>query len=451
MGDEGLKWVTMGQETNSSTTESSGDLNPVLQRTDLLRLKRAMMEQETNSFTTESSNNEEDYLNPPLELKRPWSDLPFELLEQIDDRLAIIELLSFRGTCREWRRVASFKASAHHHHQTESSTTTTTNQVEQPWFLLYGKNEYPNCSLYDSSSEKLYEKINIPELGEGVSCIASKGGWLLLYRDSNRSMFFFCPFSRAKIDLPKLPNVDDGPISRRTAAFSSPPTSLDCILCVGTNTSYNPQFLGGYNKFVLHVLRRGANEWDEHEFRHLPHRMNISRCAMFSKGTIYFVHSFTTGVAFSLEEKQWFNIPTTQEFLPRVRPEMDDYFSNGDKGKLGLKDIDSLSICGTQIGSDDNDDDDLFTYIYNKEIKGTCTRSVDDVEGVMKLHHSRAEGVVELLCNEVEMIVEFFRGRPPLLPKPKNKCGVPIQPIGKKHKGVWIQPRFFLLPANYSW
>ncbi|OVA09561.1 F-box domain [Macleaya cordata] len=336
MGDDGLKWVTMGQETNSSTTESSRDLNLVLQQTDLLRFKRAIMEQETNSFTTESSNNEEDYLNPPLELKRPWSDLPCELLEQIEDPLAIVELLSFRGTCREWRRVASFKASAHHHHQTESSTTTT-NQAEQPWFLLY-----------------------------------------------------------------------------------------DCIVCVSTNTSYNPQFLGGYKKFVLHVLGRGANEWDKHEFRHLPHLMNIARCAMFSNGIIYFLHSFTTGVAFSLEEKQWKDLLIVQEFLSRVRPKMEDYFSNGDKGKLGLKDIDSLSICGTEIGSDDNDDDDVITYIYNKEIKGTCTRSVDDVEGVMKLHHSREEGIVELLRNEVEVIVEFLRGRP-LLHKPKNKCGVPVK------------------------
>nr|GEW65390.1 F-box domain-containing protein [Tanacetum cinerariifolium] len=139
---------------------------------------------------------------------RPWADLPTDLLSSIANRLEIIELLSFRGTCKDFRR-ASLDASA----SIESSA--------RPWILAH----YPdptdgNCFIYKPLRSDPY-CIHLPDL-KACMFLASYQGWLLVFKPKQCSLFFFSPFSRAKIDLPDFPMNE---IQHHASAFSDLPTS----------------------------------------------------------------------------------------------------------------------------------------------------------------------------------------------------------------------------------
>ncbi|KAJ7972878.1 F-box protein family [Quillaja saponaria] len=164
-------------------------------------------------------------------VRRSWSDLPPELLSKIADSLGLIELVSFRGVCKDWNSASSI-ASA----QVESLS-------DEPWFLMYGENS--ECVLLSNLGTKYI--MDIPEM-DGATCLASYQGWLLVFNKG--SMFFFCPFSRAKIDLPMFPYKE---LSDHFAAFSSPPTSKDCIVTVTSRCSEL--------ELELNLLRCGENEW----------------------------------------------------------------------------------------------------------------------------------------------------------------------------------------------
>lgn len=146
-----------------------------------------------------------------------WSDLPPELLSIIAERLERIEFLSFRSVCKAWN----------------SACCTISAQIEstpnyEPWFLLYGDGE--DCPLVIERGRKF--TMRLPEL-VGTTCLASNQGWLLVSKqrgDKRRSsMFFFRPFSKTKIDLPDFPTKV---LRDYVAAFSCPPTSQDCTVCV---------------------------------------------------------------------------------------------------------------------------------------------------------------------------------------------------------------------------
>ncbi|CAI9108002.1 OLC1v1007507C1 [Oldenlandia corymbosa var. corymbosa] len=150
-----------------------------------------------------------------------------EPTKTIANRLGIIQLIAFRGVCKSWR-AASFPASAH----LESAAKTA------PCFIVYNDQD-KKCSLYyeeDKDANKVGRKkyeLSIPEF-ENATCLASNHGWLLLNRhpcsgSGAGSLFFLCPFSRARIDLPEIPESD---ISGYVGAFSGPPTSPECIVTV---------------------------------------------------------------------------------------------------------------------------------------------------------------------------------------------------------------------------
>ncbi|KAA3471088.1 F-box/kelch-repeat protein [Gossypium australe] len=148
---------------------------------------------------------------------RDWTDLP--LLPSIVDSLGLIDLLRFRVVCKDWN----------------SSSFATTTEIEaipdqEPWCLIYGGNN-SECSLITESDGK--HTIYIPEMN-GATYLASSQGWLLLFREG--SMFFFCPLSDAKIDLPgPFPHtaIDD-----HVAVFSALPTSKDCVVAVSDSMVY---------------------------------------------------------------------------------------------------------------------------------------------------------------------------------------------------------------------
>ncbi|KAK7246373.1 hypothetical protein RIF29_41241 [Crotalaria pallida] len=300
-----------------------------------------------------------------------WSDLPCELLSQIADRLELIEFLSFQGVCKDWRS-ASPKTSSEEKCRSE------------PWFLIYG--EGSKCSLL-SNKDKSYT-IELPEL-DGATCLASYKGWLLLF--SNGSMFFFCPFSKARIDVPNCPFSE---LSDHVAAFSSAPTSKDCIIGVVSRKSDK--------ELELHMLLKGSNKWSNIIYRHAT--LNTISAALIHDGEFNFLDKFDGLVMFGIsgkKSKEWkkytlVSSTASTKGISRLGYHIreDNFASKDMRRKLGLESNVTIAICGT------------FFTIDEKNIL---------------IHGERIEA---------------------------EEGG---SEIGPHLKGVWIQPRYFEASPNQSW
>ncbi|KAJ4727586.1 F-box protein [Melia azedarach] len=308
---------------------------------------------------------------------RLWADLPSELISLIGDRLDIIDLFSFRSVCKGWNS-ASSTCSA----QIESSANQT------PWFLLYGESSH--CFLVSETDRKY--KINIPEMN-GATCIASKDGWLLLCRE--RSMFFFCPFSGSKIDLPQFPKSEQCDL---VAAFSSPPTSEDCVVSVACLNEL---------KFELHVLYRGTNTWTVHEFNHLY--LNTIKGAGYVDKTFHFYDDSNKFITFtpSLSQGQKFRphriVSASKEnqnydILPFYLSR-NSFERHSMNERLRLAEDVSVSTCGTVVPWDH-----LDRIFFNESIS------------------QQSEGQSQSQSQS-----------------------------RKQLKGVWINPRFYQVPPEMSW
>ncbi|XP_027338150.1 F-box/kelch-repeat protein At1g57790-like [Abrus precatorius] len=262
-------------------------------------------------------------------MESQWSNLPYDLLSRIARDLELIDFLSFRGVCRDWN-IASSKTSP----QDKSRESDL-------WFLTYGGGEGSQCSLLNNG-DKVYS-ISIPEL-EGATCLASYDGWLLLFCQG--SMFFFCPFSRAKIELPNCPFTE---LTNHVAAFSSAPTSQDCTVAVISRSHERD--------LELFVLCRGDNEWGKHTYH--SDVLETIRAAIFYEEKFHFLDGFDILLTFdAAKTKEWntYRIVTKPRASTvgvlnyRVRK---DYFGKKDiKRKLGLEEDVSISICGTQAPSE---------------------------------------------------------------------------------------------------
>jgi hypothetical protein len=297
---------------------------------------------------------------------RPWSDLPADLLSQIADRLGIIELLSFRGVCKAWQ-------------DSSSAASAKIEADSKPRFLCYGENS--QCHLYNASQRGY--KMSIPEL-DGATCIASNQGWLLIFKQG--SMFFYCPFSRAKIDLPKFPHTV---LSEHASAFSSPPTSCECIVAVmHRDLEYGLE---------LHVLCRGADTWTRRKLDSaIQYELSAFGMATYMNETFYFFDRKNGVIISPVKDKSCLrydvvkkdNSTTRKYFVPTRSPFVDSDM----KKKLGLGEDVSVSICGT-------------IRQYN--------------------------------CNDIIMFSEDLEA---------------AKESENRHlKGVWIQPRFFQVSPNQSW
>ncbi|CAN6558600.1 unnamed protein product [Malus baccata var. baccata] len=282
-----------------------------------------------------------------------WSDLPPELVSDIADRLGTDELQSFRTVCKAWN----------------SASYTAVAKVEpaldiKPWFLLYGITDNELNKDSDLQSQLLVKKsgekypICLPQLDGTTTCLASNQGWLLLFQPGG-SMFFFRPFVPMKINLPKFPASE---LSDHVAAFSSPPTSQDCMVCVMSRKSDG--------EFELNVLHRGAKEWTQHKY---DRPIDTIKCAAYRNGEFYFLDSKSGYITFA-KDLSW-----NRDYLVEVSNEVtecrpspdyfyteDSYFQTKDmKKKLGLADDASISTCGTL-----KQYHGLPQFVFNETISG---------------------------------------------------------------------------------
>ncbi|XP_057428566.1 F-box protein At4g00893-like [Lotus japonicus] len=188
-----------------------------------------------------------------------WSNLPYDVLLHIIDGLGLKELQSLRGVCKDWRDLVS---------------KTLVEKIESfgsdPRFLVYDydreagskcfmlRYEYYLLGSLIRMNDNVKISLTIPEL-DGATCLESCGGGLLVFRGG--SMFFFCPFSIAKIDLPRCPAFTELELSSgyvAAAAFSAPPTSQNCIVVVITHWSND--------ELQLQLISRGHDTWAKYKF-----------------------------------------------------------------------------------------------------------------------------------------------------------------------------------------
>ncbi|OMP06596.1 hypothetical protein COLO4_08033 [Corchorus olitorius] len=198
--------------------------------------------------------------------KKPdWSDLPIDVLGLIANRLGLIDLLRFRVVCKNWNFASS-----------DASAEIEALPNNDPWFLIYDYDS--KCMLKTDESKKIYRTVKIPEMN-GATCIASNHGWLLLFKTlGSGSMCFFCPFSRARIEIPEFPMKVFNP-KQYVGKFSTPPTSNDCVICIVK--------IRRQNMLDLFVLQRGYVAWTKHEIPlGFPNKI---RHAAFWRGVFYFL------------------------------------------------------------------------------------------------------------------------------------------------------------------
>ncbi|AEE83122.1 F-box-like domain superfamily [Arabidopsis suecica] len=113
-----------------------------------------------------------------------FADLPSSLIEVIMSHLALKNNIRASAACKSWYEVG-----------------VSVRVVEKhPWLICFPK----RGNLFefrDPLHWKLYT-LGLPELAESTVCY-SRFGWLLMRKATSKDVFFFNPFSRDIISLPK--------------------------------------------------------------------------------------------------------------------------------------------------------------------------------------------------------------------------------------------------------
>ncbi|KAL4202682.1 hypothetical protein AMTRI_Chr02g222340 [Amborella trichopoda] len=144
------------------------------------------------------------------EEERCWSELPPEVLCLVIERLTMPDFVRATAVCKPWAWVGR-------------CGPAKPTQCKLPWLLVATRtNGSESWHMLDVLSGSAYV-LSLSDL-EGCKCHSSRQGWLLCSKGS--SIFFLNPFSKARIDLPKL----RFPFDR--AIFSGPPrgSSSGCLV-----------------------------------------------------------------------------------------------------------------------------------------------------------------------------------------------------------------------------
>lgn len=189
-----------------------------------------------------------------LELQS-WSDLPVELLELIMSCLTLEENIRASAVCKSWYSVAV--------------ATRVLNQT--PWIMFFPK-VGDMYEFYDPLQRKTY-CVDLPELCGSRVC-STVDGWLLLYQPRSHRVFFFNPFTRESIQLPRFE------MSYQIVSVSAPPTAANCL--VFTIKHISPTVV------AISTCHAGASEWTtvNHQNR-LPFVSSIWNKLVYCNGLFY--------------------------------------------------------------------------------------------------------------------------------------------------------------------
>ncbi|XP_074285974.1 F-box/kelch-repeat protein At1g57790-like [Silene latifolia] len=184
-----------------------------------------------------------------------WSDLPGELLEIILSHLTLRENIRVSAVCKRWNSIA-----------------VSVRLVNKPPWIMYFPKFGDLYEFYDPLTRKTYS-TEIQELCGSRVCY-TKGCWLLLYRPRTHRLFFFNPFTRELIKLPRFE------ITCQIVAFSCEPTSSSCV--VFTIKHVSPTIV------AISTCHPGATEWTTANYQNrLPFVSSIWNKLVFSNGQFY--------------------------------------------------------------------------------------------------------------------------------------------------------------------
>ncbi|OMO83563.1 hypothetical protein CCACVL1_11345, partial [Corchorus capsularis] len=232
--------------------------------------------------------------------------LPKDVMRIILSYLSVVDYIKFRIVCKCWRLafnacLASYDIISQEHPAREL-----------PWFLVL-KNVKPEAEEYSPfypilstagewgnlSSPRIRSKTAIPELC-GTRILLSKFGWLLLFDELRREIYFFNPFSKAKIVLPFMHVAK---LLWARFDISCPPTSPDCMVLAASCTEpVLPVYLRelcrqqrlpaiGIEHVGLRIdlCRRGSSTWSSYtQLKGVHTRVTNS---VFVNGIWYLFHS----------------------------------------------------------------------------------------------------------------------------------------------------------------
>ncbi|CAK8571380.1 unnamed protein product [Lathyrus sativus] len=210
--------------------------------------------------------------NDNLELQS-WSDLPAELLEIIMCSLALDDNVRASVVCKSWNSVAN--------------SVRVVNQ--SPWLMYFPKfGQW--YEFYDPVQRKTYS-LEFSELNGSRVCY-TKDGWLLLYRPRTDRVFFFNPFTREIIKMPRFE------MTYQIVAFSCAPTSPDCVLFTVKHVS--PTVV------AISTCHPGATEWTTVNYQNrLPFVSSIWNKLVFCNGLFYCLSLTGWLGVFDPSERTW--------------------------------------------------------------------------------------------------------------------------------------------------
>ncbi|KAF6160623.1 hypothetical protein GIB67_019563 [Kingdonia uniflora] len=177
--------------------------------------------------------------------KRPWFDLPVELVECIMGKLLFTDQVCFRSVCKRWRSVRRVKPAK-----------------QIPWLLIWHNKSFASCKLYDPVYKKTLTIHNtclkdFPYSGAVIW--SSIKGWLLISFHDNSSFILYSPFTNEIIQFPPFDHcIKDFYTS--AAMFSSPPSSPDCIIFIKLHGRNSTQSI------FIKTCRPGDSSWTSKNF-----------------------------------------------------------------------------------------------------------------------------------------------------------------------------------------
>ena len=184
-----------------------------------------------------------------------WCDLPQDIVQVIVEKLYVVDRIRFRAVCKNW-----FLASIHDDIQPVNKL---------PWIMNFRFTEIDRvCMLFEPFCRQPYiieDKINIIDdkmetINYHATACASRSGWVLFNGDNDillrtRSYHLYNVLTRKVI---KLPDLTSQTYPTDFAAFSSVPTSTDCVF-------FTPLHFRDH-KIRICTYSIGDESWKTHAF-----------------------------------------------------------------------------------------------------------------------------------------------------------------------------------------
>ncbi|CAA0392885.1 unnamed protein product [Arabidopsis thaliana] len=203
-----------------------------------------------------------------------FADLPSSLIEEIMLLLVLKDNLRASAACKSWYEAGVSVRVVDKH----------------PWLMCFPKRG--NLFEFRDPLHWKLHTLDLPELAESTVCY-SRFGWLLMRKASSNDVFFFNPFSRDIISLPKCE------LDFQQIAFSCPPTSDDCVLLAIKFVS------GEVKRVTVSTCNPGATKWIINDFPTFLRLFYMQSNLVYRRDRFYCFNAEGTLYSFEPSYREW--------------------------------------------------------------------------------------------------------------------------------------------------